>query len=80
MTVPERLSARLVPIQLSLRRAPACNAEVCSNSDYNRDNTHPQIQNGSAFSHQTGGRTAQTVAPALANSKRANWRPLKSHS
>ena len=63
MTVPERLSARLVPIQLSLRRAPARNAEVCSNSDYDRDNTRPQIQNGSAFSHQTGGRTAQTVAP-----------------
>ena len=54
MTVPERLSARLVPIQLSLRRAPARNAEVCSNSDYDRDNTHPQIQNESAFSHQTG--------------------------
>jgi hypothetical protein len=80
MTVPERLSARLVPIQLSLRRAPARNAEVCSNSDYDRDNTRPQIQNGSAFSYQTGAAPPRPLPPALANSKRANWRPLKSHS
>jgi hypothetical protein len=79
MTAPKRLNARPAAIHPSRRRAPARNAEVRSNSDNDRYDARPKIKNGSAFSHETGVRAAKTVTPALANSKWASFRPLKSN-
>jgi hypothetical protein len=77
MTPPERVNAPPAAIHPSPRRASARNAEVCSNSEYDRDNTRPQIQNGSAFSHQTGGRTAQTVTPSTCKLQTGHLPPIE---
>jgi hypothetical protein len=45
MTVPERLSADLVSIQPSLRRAPTRNAEVRPNSDHYCHDAPSKAQN-----------------------------------
>jgi len=79
MIPPERLSARPVSIQRSRRRAPARNAEVCPNSDNDRDYARPDIQNESAFSHETGVRAPRTFAPRPCATLQTICRPLKSH-
>jgi hypothetical protein len=79
MTVPERLSAHLVSIQLSRRRAPARNAEVRSNSDHDCHDSRSKVQNGSAFRPGTGVRAPRTVAPRPCSTIQVICRPLKSH-
>jgi len=79
MTAPECLNARPTVIHPSRRRAPARNAEVRSNSDNNRNETSPKMQNRSTFSHGAGVRTPQTVAPRPCSTIQVIWRPLKSH-
>ena len=76
MLTRERQTSAIHP---SKRCAPARNAEVCSNSDNDRQNACPKMQNKSAFSHATGVRASRTVAPRSCNSSLAIWRPLKSH-
>ena len=79
MIAPERLSAHLVFIQPSRRRAPARNAEMRSNSDQDHGDPRPKIQNGSAFRSGTGVRTPRAVAPSTLRTLQAICRPLKSH-
>ena len=79
MIAPERLSARLVFIQPSRRRAPAHNAEVRSNSDSDHGDARPKIQNGPSFRPGTGVRAPRTVAPRPCGTLQATCRPLKSH-
>jgi len=63
MTAPERLSACPAAIHPSRRRAPARNTEVRSNSENDRHNARPKIQNKPAFRTGTGVRAAKTVTP-----------------
>ncbi len=79
MTALERLNARPAAIHPSRRRVPARNAEVCPNSDNDRDNGRPKTQNGAPFSHAAGVRTPRAVAPRPCSSPQAICRPLKSH-
>jgi hypothetical protein len=63
MTVPERLSAHLVSIQPSRRRAPKRTAKVRSHSDNEPNNARPKIPNKPTFSHRTAVHTPRSVAP-----------------
>ena len=58
MTVPEQLNAHPAAIHPSRRRALARNAEVGTNSDHDsdhdRDNAGPKMQNRPQFIHRTG--------------------------
>jgi hypothetical protein len=63
MTAPEHLNDRTAAIQRSRRRAPARNAEVHSNSDIDRDDTRPKMQNRPAFATRIGVRATRTFAP-----------------
>jgi hypothetical protein len=79
MTAPERLNARPSAFHPSRRRAPACNAEVRSNSDYNRHNARLKLQNGAAFNQVVGGRAPRTLAPPPCGNPQTICRPVKSH-
>jgi len=79
MTPPECLNAAPTSIHPSPRRAPARNAEVRSDLDHDRDYAHPNIQNGSAFTHETEVRGSRTSAPELCATLQTICRPLKSH-
>jgi hypothetical protein len=80
MTPPERLNDRPAAIRSSRCRAPARYAEMRSNSDNDRHNACPKMQNKSAFSHAIGIRASETVAPRSCNSSQAICRLLKAHS
>ena len=79
MIAPERLSARLVPIQLSLRRAPARNAEVRVNSDNDRGDAGLEIPNRPTFNPVSGVRGTRTIAPRPYSTPQAICHLLKSH-
>jgi hypothetical protein len=79
LTALERLSARPSAIHPYRRRATGRNAEVRSNSDNDRHDVRPKIQNGPAFSHLTGVRAPRTVAPRPGTTLQAICRLLKSH-
>jgi hypothetical protein len=79
MTAPERLNAHPSAIHPSPRRAPARNAEVCSNSDGDHDDARPKIQNRPPLSQGTGVRGPRAVAPRPCGIPLPICRRLKSH-
>ena len=79
MTAHERLNVRPAAVHPSLRRAPARNAQVCSNSDNQCDKDRPRTHNGPAFSHGNGVRALRTLAPRPWSSLKLIWHTLKSH-
>ena len=66
MTAPERLNARPAAIHPSRRRAPARNAEVRSNSDNNRNETRPKMQNRPHLVMEPESALPKPSLPALA--------------
>jgi len=79
MTVPERLSADLVSIQPSLRRAPTRNAEVRPSSDHYCHDAPSKAQNKIRISPcNRSPRSSNRRSPTL-HHPQAICRPLKSH-
>jgi len=79
LIAPERLNAHPAATHPSRCRAPARNAEVCSNSDGDRYDVHPKVENKPMFSHRTKVPTPRTVVPHPCSTLQAICHPLKSH-
>jgi hypothetical protein len=79
MTVHESLSACLVLIQSSRRRAPARNADVRSTFENNRDDAGLEIPHMPTFSPVTAVRGPRTIASRPHNTPKAICCHLKSH-
>jgi hypothetical protein len=77
MTAPERLNARPSATHPSPRRAPARNAEVRSNSDNDRDNACPKMQNKPAFHSGASVRAAATVTLRPGSSLTSHLAPIE---
>jgi hypothetical protein len=80
MTAPECLNASPAAIHPSRRRAPARKAEVRSNSDNDRHEPCPKIQNGSALNYGTDVCAPRTAPSRPCSTLQVICRPLKSHN
>lgn len=77
MTAPERLNAPPASIHPSRRRAPAPNAEVRLNSDNDRNNRCPNMQNKPAFHSPARVGAAATLTLRPASSLTSHLAPIE---
>ena len=77
MTAPERINDRPAPLRPSRRRAPARTAEVRSNSDNDRNNPCPNMQNKPTSDSAARVHSAATVTLRPTSSPTSHLPPIE---